>query len=328
TIARVGLLRKQIEETEQEMTFRIVGGLSFLYAFLFVIVWRASRTIRRQAGELASYAETLEERVEERTHELEESTKRQLKQAAELARLKDEFVFIAAHELKSPITNLRWGLDAFLSATGKQIKTNQVASKSMQGIKKATARLANLASSLLDVARLESGTVKVSVHATDLISVIQEMVLQFMLEAEKQGIRIIFSYDSSKKFPFILSDSERLKEVFSNLISNGIKYNSKGGKVEISVIQNGGFLEVRVADTGIGMTEQQLSKLFTKFWRADPQAEGTGLGLWITKQLVERMGGSIAVESKKSRGSTFTVRFPIAKRRGILKAEEQPSERR
>jgi len=328
SISRVGLLRKQIEETEQEMTVRIIGGLLLLYVSLFVVVWRASRTIRRQAGQLASYTETLEERVRERTRELEESTKRQLKQAKELARLKDEFIFVAAHELRAPVTKIRWSITEFFSTLQLQKKVPSAALHLLQEIRRSSDALTRLVSNLLGVARLESGTIKIEVHPTDLISVIQEMVLQFKAQAKEQRIHLVFAYDSTALFPFVMSDSERLKEVFSNLISNGIKYNSKDGKVEISIVRKGDFLEAYIADTGIGLTKKELPKLFTKFWRAEPQAEGTGLGLWITKQLVTRMGGEITVKSEKREGTTFTVRLPIAKDRGIRTAGKQPLKRK
>ena len=148
-ISRVGLLRKQIEDTQQDMTVRIIGGLFFLYSLLFVIVWRASRTIRRQASELASYATTLEERVRERTRKLEESAQRQIKQANELARLKDEFVFVAAHELKAPITHLRWSLDEFFSKPeAERKKVEPITVRVMEAMKKASDSLTRLVSDL------------------------------------------------------------------------------------------------------------------------------------------------------------------------------------
>ena len=317
SISRVGLLRTQIEETQQEMAMRIVGGLLFLYAILFVIVFRASRTIRRQSSDLESYAVTLEQRVKDRTRALEESTTKQIAQAKELARLKDEFVFVAAHELKAPITHLKWTLAEFFANQELQEKSSPEVSNIMKVIKDASESLTGLVSDLLNVARLESGTVKVSVHPTDLISVVQDIVLKFKDESEKQNIALEFKYDSSKKFPFAMSDSERLKEVFSNLITNAIKYNKKGGDIEISVTEDDGFLVSSVKDTGIGMTSEEMKKLFTKFWRASQNIEGTGLGLWITKQLVTRMGGEILAESEKGKGTIFTVKLPIASRDGV-----------
>ena len=327
-VSRVGLLKKQISETQQNIAVRVIGGLLFLYALLFVIVWRASRTIRNQAGELESYARTLEQRVLERTRKLVESTKKQVAQAKELARLKDEFVFVAAHELKSPITRLRWILDKFFSTKELQEKATPEMVDIMNRIQNTSDALRLLVFDLLNVARLESGTITISVHPTDLISVIQDLVLGFKEEAKKKGVRLTFDHDSTKKFPFAMSDSERLKEVFTNLMTNAIKFNSAGGKVEVTVEWVGDFLETKVSDTGIGMTKKELSQLFTKFWRAHPDIEGTGLGLWIAKQLITRMGGEMTVESKKGEGSIFTVLLPIAKKNGIREAKKDSAENR
>lgn len=324
-VARIGLLRKQIEDTEAAMAVRIIGGLLFLYALLFVIVWRASRTIRRQAWELASYARTLEQRVLERTRELEQSMEQQIAQAKELARLKDEFVFIAAHELKAPITHLRWNMAEFFSNKAMQESATPEIQEMMRIVKKASDSLVKLVTDLLNVARLESGMIKVSVHPTDLIAIVQDMVLQFKSDAEKQGITLSFEYDQSKKIPFAMSDSERLKEVFSNLISNAIKYNKPQGSVEVQVRHDKELLEASVKDTGLGLSEEDMKHLFGKFWRAPEHKdiEGTGLGLWITKQLVERMGGKIWAESKKGVGSAFFVRLPIASEKKIKEVPAQ-----
>jgi len=316
-VSRVGFIKKQIEETQEEVAIRIIGSLMLLYVFLFVVVLRASHTIRNQAKELTSYARTLERRVHERTRKLEETTSQQVKQAKELARLKDEFVFVAAHELKAPITHLRWTLDEFFSSPDLQKRADPKVSNIMQVVKRASESLTNLVQDLLNVARLESGTVKISVHPTDLISIIQDIVLQFKPEAESKGIALSFRYDTAKKYPFAMSDSERLKEVFSNFISNALKFNKKDGKIEVGVAHVGDFLETRVADTGLGMDEQELRKLFTKFWRAHSEIEGTGLGMWISKQLVTRMHGDMKVESKKGIGTTFIVRLPVAKKGGV-----------
>ena len=321
-VSRVGLLKKQISQTQQNIAARVIGGLFFLYTLLFVIVWRASRTIRKQAGKLEAYAGTLEKRVVERTRKLVESTKKQVAQAEELARLKDEFVFVAAHELKSPITRLRWILDKFFSTKELQEKATPEMADIMDKIQSTSDGLRLLVFDLLNVARLESGTITISVHPTDLISVVQDLVLGFKEEAKKKSIMLTFDYDSTKKLPFVMSDSERLKEVFTNLITNAIKFNSEGGNVKITVEWVGDFLETRVSDTGVGMTEKEISQLFTKFWRAHPDIEGTGLGLWIAKQLITRMGGEITVESKKGEGSTFTIMLPIAKKRGIREAKK------
>ena len=324
SVSRVGLIEKQITETQQNIAVRIIGGMLFLYVLLFVIVWRASRTIRKQAGELESYARTLEQRVIERTRELEESTKKQLKEAKKVARLKDEFVFVASHELKAPITHLRWTLDRFYGDPELQKKASPILIEIIGAIRRASDALTRLVFDLLNVSRLESGAIKISVHPTDLISVIQETVLEFKPDAEKKGVALSFKYDSKKKFPFVMSDSERLKEAFANLITNAIKFNSQGGKVNVSVAWIGDFLETQILDTGVGMTEKELSKLFTKFWRGHPEIEGTGLGLWLSRELVERMGGEIKVESKKGEGSTFTVLLPIAKRDGIIETSKRP----
>lgn len=224
-----------------------------------------------------------------------------------------------------PLTNLKLLLRilsglwlSFFANKELQESSSPAVSNIMKVIRDASESLTGLVSDLLNVARLESGTVKVSVHPTDLLSVVQDIVLQFKAEAEKQGMALEFKYDRSKKFPFAMSDSERLKEVFTNLISNAIKYNKEKGSIEVSIAEEGNFLVSRVADTGIGMEKEELAKLFTKFWRANQNIEGTGLGLWITKQLVTRMGGEITAESEKGKGTTFIVKLPVARKEGVI----------
>jgi len=314
TISRVGLIRKQITESERDMATRIITGLVFLYLTLLIIVWGASKTIRNQSRELESYAKTLEQKISERTEKLKESTDRQLEQAEELSKIKDEFIFIASHELRSPVTTIVGNSEILINDPLIK-KLPPKTTGPIEDLRHAGVRLQILVNDLLDISRLEYGSVKIEFESIDLSSIILDSVEDVRDFADQKKIILEVNEDEVRKLPKIKADASRLKEVFNNLLTNAIKYNkpngnvSIGGSVDVLTEQSNQMVAIHIKDTGIGLSEEEQKKIFTKFWRANQEVEGTGLGLWITKQLVNKMNGEITMDSKKGEGSTFTVWF-------------------
>jgi signal transduction histidine kinase len=287
-----------------------VVGLLFLYLILAIIVWGASRTIHRQAGALHEYASTLEVKVKERTRALEDTTKREVLALKEISRLKDDFVFIAAHELRAPVTVLEWGLDklhrekAFFDTLPRDLK-NQFAV-----MEKSSRRLSALIVDLLSVARLDSGTLKIEKHSLSLKEVLLPLLEEDAGVASEKEVSIVYSKEEISRIPMVLGDTMRLQEVFGNLLSNAVKFNRQGGEVRVWAEYKGSFVEVTIQDTGVGIKKEDLDKLFTKFFRGREDIEGTGLGLWISKEIMRRLNGDILVSSEEGKGTTFRVLIP------------------
>lgn len=315
TLSRTGFIRKIASDLEQKMILRVSVGLAALYLLLSVIVWGASRTIQSQASELARYAATLEKRVRERTRELEQSTAREIAAAKEVARLKDEFVFIATHELRSPVTTLQWSVESlekdrdFYGALADPIR------KRFSFISVSVKRLHALITDLLNVARLESGTVQLEKKPVSLASLLPALLTEFEPPASEKKITLVYESEAFGQLPFVMGDELRLREVFSNLLSNAIKFNKPGGRITVEAKSSGKFLAVSMRDTGIGIAKKEIPNVFTKFFRTHLEIEGTGLGLWISKEIMRRLNGDITVTSEEGVGSTFTITIPRASSR-------------
>lgn len=310
TLSRTGFIRKTISDLEQEMIFRISAGLIALYFLLSLVVWGASRTIRRQSGELARYAATLEKRVRERTEELERSTQREIAAIKEVVRLKEEFVFIASHELRALVTTMRWSIESLLKNEDFSRALREQSKTVFSYIETSVKRLHALIADLLDIARLESKTVKIEKKPLAIGSFLLPLFNEFAPVAEKKSVTIHADSQEIQAAPLVLGNEMKLREVFSNLLSNAIKFNKSNGKIVITFAPQNTFLEISVRDTGIGIKKSDMEKIFSKFFRAHIDIEGTGLGLWISKEIMRRLDGDITVASEEGVGSTFTVKIP------------------
>lgn len=231
----------------------------------------------------------------------------------QLQKLKDEFVFIAAHELKAPVAAMKGYLTLLIDGTVGKI--DETAKEFMIKIKNSNERLIQLVHDLLLIARTEAGAIKIEIHPVNIQEAILPIINEFKLEAEKR--KIVIDYQSFENLPKVYADLDRLKEIFANLISNAIKYNVDNGKIVIYHKIQGDELLTFVKDTGLGIPKNQQEKIFQKFFRVQSKAtesiQGTGLGLFIVKQLVEKMNGKIWFESEENKGTTFIVSFKIVK---------------
>jgi signal transduction histidine kinase len=176
-------------------------------------------------------------------------------------------------------------------------------------------RLAQLADDRLEVSRTEAGRLKMQVSAQDIGEHVTAIFGE--LRPTALGKDVTLRYVPLPGMPKVMADPAKLKEILANLISNAIKYNVADGSVKVDHQMGKEMLITRITDTGLGIDEADQKRLFEKFWRSDDMAvraqAGTGLGLFIVKELVERMGGWLAVKSEHGKGSTFSFALPIAK---------------
>ncbi len=241
---------------------------------------------------------------------LEESHKKELESAERIAKLKDEFVFMAAHELRAPATVIKGYVDLLNTSADASCK------KIMPYVEKiydSNERLIVLINDLLEIARTESGRTSVAVKPITLSPIIRDEIARYSQLAKGQKIKI--EYLPNEHIPEVLANEDKLREIASNLITNAIKYGKQGGNVIISHEMRNGAVVTHVADDGIGISDSDQKNLFQKFFRCSGSAcnvAGTGLGLFITKELIERMNGKIWVDSEPGRGSTFSFKLPPA----------------
>ncbi len=251
--------------------------------------------------------QALEKRVEERTRELSVA----LAEVSQISQRKNEFVSNVSHELRTPLTSIKGYASILL--TGKLGQIPEEVHRRLDKINKHSDELVQFVNDLLDIARIESGRITLKLEPLNLKPVVDE--INDMLAVQLREKRIVFSWEQSDQdLPEVLADRQHIKRVFINLINNAIKYTSDG-TITVHAQQKGRQVQVDVRDSGCGMPEEAMTKLFTEFYRVDSainqEVKGTGLGLAMVKHIVEAHKGTIWVHSKLGAGSTFSFTLPL-----------------
>lgn len=224
-----------------------------------------------------------------------------------------EFINIATHEIKAPMTAIIGNLSMVIEDNmGRQDDTaRQLTSEAFAG----TIRLRDLVNELLDVARLESDRATFHITSVDLTSEVITMIDLQKIPAQEKHVTI--TYQLPEQLPRIMADRTKLEIILTNFISNAIKYNRSPGQVTVSCEASGDFVQVTIADTGLGIPADQQARMFQKFFRVEGEDRrgipGTGLGMYITKQFIEAMGGKLWFESQQGSGTSFHFTLPINK---------------
>lgn len=241
------------------------------------------------------------------------STLRDISSLKELDQVKSQFVSMVTHELRAPLSAVEGYLSAYLSgAAGSDPQMNR---KMLERAKARTHSLLDLVNDLLQFSRLECKKVERKKELLDIAGIITGTV--DLLKNQGEANEIKFKVDLPETLPLIEADRPEMEQLFTNLISNAIKYNVRKGKVTITAGPSNHYLNIKIADSGIGIDKEHLSSIFDEFYRVSgPETRyvtGTGLGLSIVKRIVESHFGQIEVDSKVGKGTTFTVKLPIKK---------------
>lgn len=256
--------------------------------------------------ELARHAVKLEEKVRERTVELEQANVK----LKELDRLKSMFIASMSHELRTPLNSIIGFTGIILMGMSGEISGEQ--RKQLSIVQKSARHLLELITDVIDVSKIEAEKVELFLKEFDLSSLLREVMESFTHAAAEKGLRL--SLDAPEKL-IVRSDERRIKQVLNNLLSNAIKFTEQGG-VEITLLETWERITIRVRDTGIGIKsedQENLFKAFSKFSHEGiPRREGTGLGLYLSRKIAGLLGGELQAESEFGKGSAFTFEFPKA----------------
>lgn len=238
-------------------------------------------------------------------------------------RMKAEFVTLAAHQLRTPISGVKWSLRTILDGDVGEV------SKKQRGILeqayKTNNRVVNLINDLLNVAEIEEGKYLKKLSLWSIEDIIASVIDNYEDKMKKKNIRIKLVKPEGG-IPKVMVDVERLKAAFNNIINNAVRYTFGGGNIKVSLTKHEKYIEVEVKDTGIGIPLSQQNKVFSKFFRSSNvmkvDTEGTGLGLYIAKNIIEAHDGRIWFESEENKGTTFYFTIPIRKQYGEFLTEE------
>lgn len=236
-----------------------------------------------------------------------------VEEIAKVNKMKTEFVSVASHQLRTPLSAIRWETELMLTKHRAGLDAKQQAG--IEGIAQLSARMTRLVNDLLDVARIDQGRLTLKKEKIDLGKITGETLEIMRPLAEAKDIRIVFNRDE-KAHP-IIGDADKLKLAIENLVSNAIKYTLNRGKIEVNLAEEGNFAVFSIQDNGVGIPEPQQKMVFNKFFRSDNvvkyQTEGTGLGLYIAKNVIEQSGGKIWFKSQENSGTIFNFSVPINK---------------
>jgi len=231
----------------------------------------------------------------------------------EVDRMKTEFVSLASHQLRTPLTSIKWYAELLLTDEAKN-KLEGEKKDFVQEIHNGNERMINLVNDLLNVSRIETGNkFVIEKKDTDIVEIITQAIQEQEVLAKQKNIQIVCE-NKPQGTVIISADGEKIKQVFQNFISNAVKYSSEGSVITIGCSEDKDTHIFSVKDQGVGIPKDQQDRIFEKFFRASnvllTEAEGTGLGLYIAKSIIEGHGGKIWFESEEKKGTTFYISLP------------------
>jgi len=234
--------------------------------------------------------------------------KRTLAPVAKIHEQQKQFVSDASHEMRTPLSIISGEIEVTLNKK----RTAGDYKKTLQSTKEETDRLSRLVENLLFLAREDQGKLKIHTDQVDIVDLVSGVLASFKSKIAEKQLKVDFNLPQENIT--VLGEDSLLYQLFANLIENAIRYTPKGGQIKISFIKKGDKITIQIKDTGIGIAESSLIKIFDRFYRVDDSrsvTKGYGLGLAISKAIVDRYSGRLLVSSTENKGSTFTVEFSI-----------------
>lgn len=245
--------------------------------------------------------------LENEIKEMFEKAKSDIEYLERLQRMRSQFLGNVSHELRTPIFSIQGYLETLLNGAIDDPKVNK---HFLQKANQNTVSLSNLLNDLIDISMIESGEMRMSYRYFDINIFIQSIVNEFVPMAGEKNIKLIFN--PAKEGLQVFGDKDKIRQVFVNLLQNAIKYTDEGS-IEILLDEEKKLVKISVKDTGIGIPEEDLNRIFERFYRVDKARSravgGTGLGLAIVKHIIEAHNSKIIVQSKQGEGSTFSFKL-------------------
>jgi len=236
---------------------------------------------------------------------------RSFERLAEASRMKSEFVSIVSHQLRSPLSNLIWAIELLMSGRLGKIEENQI--EYFKILKENSSRMGELVSDLLIVSKIETATLPIKKQEFPIEDLIKKLISNIEPFAKASNVEIKF--ETQKDLPKVFADPSQIRLVIENLLDNAIRYVKEKGVVEIKLETKGNNLYFEIKDNGIGIPKDDQKYIFQKFFRSENvlryQTQGSGLGLFITRSIVNKSGGKMDFKSEENKGSTFWFTLPI-----------------
>jgi two-component system sensor histidine kinase GlrK len=293
----------------------IIGSISLIFGiiisiFITVNITRPLSIIKKKTREIAKgdFGDKLEVSSPPEIHELAHAFNTMCSRLKEIDKLKSDFFSTMSHELRTPLTTIKEGSSLLFDKSGSWNGSDQER-KLLTIINEECSRLINLVNSLLDLSKIEAGMMGYNFTRTDLSHLISKVIRE--LEPLTQTKHIKLKANIAKSLPPAKIDSVRIQDVMRNLIGNALKFTPTDGIITISAGTEDGRIKVAVSDSGDGISKENLTAIFNKYYQEGHNNKGTGLGLFIVKNIIDAHGGNVWVEDTSEQGTTFAFVLPL-----------------
>lgn len=297
----------------QERLIIFAGATVLLGAAIFIAIFSSNLRLSRlntRLRELLMELDGVGKMLVRRDLELTRANAR----LEEIDQVKSEFVSIAAHQLRTPLTGIRWSYQTLLDHNSGALP--QAERRLLESGLGATLRMIDLVNDLLSVARIEEGRFGIRLRKQAIAPILEELGRRYTILARGKGVSLAIDLPQDRPLPDLAFDEDKITLVLDNLLDNALKYTEPGGGITLRAAREDSRVRIEVRDTGIGIPKAQLHRVFTKFFRADNairlHTSGTGLGLYVAKNIIERHDGAVEVTSAEGEGSTFSLTLPVA----------------
>ena len=262
---------------------------------------------------------SLNKKYDDEIGDLSDSINYMAHELKQTEQLKNDFISRVSHELRTPLTAIK-GWSETMLLTGDDIDRGTF-NKGMNIILKESGRLTSIVEELLDFSRLQSGRLKLITEKTDLVAELDEAVYILKERSIQEKKHLMFD-TPIEPFPPVMGDKNRLRQVFLNIIDNALKYTPEGGNVTVQILNDLSNITVLISDTGCGIAPEDLPKVKEKFYKANQNVGGSGIGLAVADEIVQMHGGSLDIESGIGVGTTVKIQIPVYNEAEVVNTEE------
>lgn len=287
------------------IVFFVTLSSSYFISSIVNPVAEIGRAARRIA--LGDYTFRIEKKYDDEIGELCDTINYMAGEISTAERMKNDFISSVSHELRTPLTAIK-GWSETLRQAGPE--DGEMMSKGLDVIADEAERLSGIVEELLDFSRLQSGRLEMKFNRLDVLAELEEAVFLFRDRARKNGMEL--EYIETADLSPILGDRDRLKQVFINVLDNAIKYSNPGGRIRVEAADMGGHIQIVVSDTGVGISKEDLPNIKNKFYKANKTRPGSGIGLALADEIIERHKGHLEIESEEGVGTTVIITLPVA----------------